>query len=57
MNNSSHTFARLLRGRRHMDDSEIYYQILADFVQEKAQCETEEAYIMSVIRDLMRRGI
>ena len=40
-----------------MDDSEIYYQILADFVQEKAQCETEEAYIMSVIRDLMRGGI
>ena len=40
-----------------MDESEIYYDILADFVQDKCSCETEEAYIMSVIRDLMRCGI
>ncbi len=37
-----------------MSESEVYYEILADFVQEKADCEVEEAYIMSVIRDLMR---
>ncbi len=34
-------------------DSNVYYEILASFIHEKALCEAEEAYIMSVLRDLM----
>jgi hypothetical protein len=40
-----------------MSESEIYYEILADFIQEKTDCEVEEAYILSVVRELMRCGI
>ncbi len=37
-----------------MNESEICYEILAGFIQDKAACEVEEAYLLSVIRDLMR---
>ena len=40
-----------------MSESEIYYEILADFIQEKTDCEVEETYILSVLHELIRCGI
>ncbi len=37
-----------------MSESEVYYEILVNFVQEKAACEVESEYIISVIHDLIR---
>ncbi len=51
---STQRYARLLRGLKYMDESEICYEIIASFIEEKSACEVEEAYMLSVMRDLMR---